>query len=198
MILSLKLSIYLLIMLISSPICLHAEPLSLKFPQNAIIKSGMLWTQPEKQYKLIIKGGQPPYRWQCLRGDISIDPQQKNIYYYKVPKRFGNDNICIIDGANNRTDFPVKIFRPIKITPSKLFIPVNGEAKARVIGGSGKWEIVDKNEILTISKKNDFITVAAGSEKIDCELSCHDLITGDHSQLIIKIYDKLKLKNSTF
>ncbi len=150
-----------------------------------------LWSQPEQIHHIQVTGGLPPIYWQTQSGDITPG-EQPNSFIYQAPRRYMQDSIRFIDRSRQQIQITIDILRPLTITPSIRHLPLNGETRFRIQGGSGQWQI-EPHQTLTITKQDDNITfnIKAGSTAGLHTIQIHDQITHEHIQAQIHIYAPL-------
>ena len=177
--------------------------LSLAIPCQAADEGGMsitpdsFWSGPGMEHELVVKGGLPPYRWQCKSGTITPIIENEGRYMYKAPKRYGDDWVRFEDTAGQHAEINIDIYRPLTISPSRMTLAPDQKGNVRVIGGSGQYEI-NKNEVLnTQMEKDGLITVSPKVEEGETVLTVKDGVTGETVSLPITIYGPIMIQKKT-
>jgi hypothetical protein len=182
-------SISILIVLLTVNIAQAIEPLEVA-PQS-------IWSKPSQVHQFRVTGGVPPIYWQSRSGEVSVDEENPNIFIYKAPRRYMQDNIHFFDRAGQEIQVTIDILRPFRVSPSRRHIPINGTTKFRLYGGSGQWQLKSEQptdeQILTATQTdNHTLTIQASATAGTQTIRLYDQITDEEVEVQVQVYAPLK------
>jgi hypothetical protein len=155
-------------------------------PKNIISK-------PNQTHNFKVIGGLPPIYWQSRAGEV-MRGSEPNSFIYTAPRRYMQDYVRFFDRADQFVQVDIEILRPLRASPSRRNIPINGKARFRIMGASGNWKVKsDKNLKFTQNKNILYVeaTTIVGLRKI----IVYDEVTKEEIELEVRVYAPLQLLN---
>ena len=155
-------------------------------PKNIISK-------PNQTHKFKVIGGLPPIFWQSRAGEVQRG-SEPNSFIYTAPRRYMKDYVRFFDRVDQSVQVNIEILRPLRASPSRRNIPINGKARFRIMGASGNWQVKpDKNLIFTQNNRILYVeaTTIVGLRKI----IVYDEVTKEEIELEVRVYAPLELLN---
>ncbi len=155
-------------------------------PKNIISK-------PNQTHIFKVIGGLPPIYWQSRAGEVERG-SEANSFIYRAPRRYMQDYVRFFDRVDQSVQVDIEILRPLRASPSRRNIPINGKTRFRIMGASGNWKVKpDKNLKFTQHNKILYVkaTTVVGLRKIEV----YDEVTKEEIELEVRVYAPLELLN---
>ncbi len=116
---------------------------SVTFTNNGVLSispSGEATLNLGAEQKFTASGGQEPYSWQVVGGDL--DTQSGTEVTYKAPEAAGVYHLTVTDANGDYSSVTIKVGEPLRVTPHSVRIMRGETAQFQVVSGAApyKWE----------------------------------------------------------
>jgi hypothetical protein len=104
------------------------------------------------------------------------------------------DYVRFFDRVDQSVQVDIEILRPLRASPSRRNIPINGKARFRIMGASGNWKVkADKN--LKFTQNKNILYVEASTIVGLRKIIVYDEVTKEEIEVQVRVYAPLQLFN---